>query len=223
MTDLELKKKVESELNWEPSINAAEIGVAAKDGIVTLTGRVQSYWEKSSAERAASRVSGVKAVVNELEIRLPTSSERTDEDIARAAVQALDWSISVPSDRIKVKVSKGWLTLEGSVEWQYQKSAAENAVRNLVGVKGVSNVIEVKPHVSKAVVKSAIQDALKRSAPVESLSRRMATRLRSVELSARGLNERKPSALPGVHLACVMSTTAYQSDSLRQQPETCFT
>jgi osmotically-inducible protein OsmY len=167
MTDLELKKKVESELTWEPSINAAEIGVAAKDGIVTLTGRVQSYWEKSSAERAASRVSGVKAVVNELEVRLPTSSERTDEDIARAAVQALDWSISVPSDRIKVKISKGWITLEGYVEWQYQKSAAENAVRNLVGVKGVSNLIEVKPHVSKAVVKSAIQDALKRSAEVD--------------------------------------------------------
>lgn len=167
MTALELKKKVESELSWEPSINAAEIGVAAEDGIVTLTGRVKSYWEKSSAERAASRVSGVKAVVNELEVRLPFSSERTDEDIARAAVQALDWSISVPSDRTKVKVSKGWITLEGCVEWQYQKSAAENAVRNLVGVKGVSNMIEVKPQVSKVVVKSAIEDALRRSAEVD--------------------------------------------------------
>ncbi|MGB7847546.1 MAG: BON domain-containing protein [Candidatus Acidiferrum sp.] len=167
MTDLELKKNVESELNWEPSINAAEIGVAAKDGIVTLTGHVKSYWEKSSAERAASRVSGVRAVVNELEIRLPNSSERTDEDIARAAVRALDWSVSVPSDRIKVKVCKGWITLEGTVEWQYQKSAAENAVRNLLGVKGVSNMIEVKPQVSKVVVKSAIEDALKRSAELD--------------------------------------------------------
>lgn len=167
MTDLELKKSVESQLNWEPSINAAEIGVAAKDGIVTLTGRVQSYWEKVSAERAASRVSGVRAVVNELEIRLPTSSERTDEDIARAAIHALDWYISIPSDRIKVKVSKGWITLEGTVEWQYQKSMAENAVRDLVGVKGVSNLIEVKPQVSKAVVKNAIESALKRSAEVD--------------------------------------------------------
>jgi osmotically-inducible protein OsmY len=167
MTDRELKKSVESELIWEPSINAAEIGVAVKDGIVTLTGRVQSYWEKSSAERAASRVSGVRAIVNELQIRLPASSERTDEDIARAAVHALDWSISVPSDRIKVKVSKGWITLDGTVEWQYQKAAAENAVRNLIGVKGVSNMIDVKPQVSKTVVKSAIEDALKRSAEVD--------------------------------------------------------
>jgi osmotically-inducible protein OsmY len=167
MTDLELKKSVESELNWEPSINAAEIGVAAKDGIVTLTGHVSSYWQKLAAERAAMRVSGVKAVVNELEIQLPTSKERTEEDIARAAVNALDWSISVPADRIKVKVSKGWITLEGSVEWQFQKSAAEKAVRYLTGVRGVSNLIEVKPQVSKIVVKSAIEAALKRSAEVD--------------------------------------------------------
>lgn len=167
MTDLELKKSVEAEMDYEPSVHAAEIGVAAKDGIVTLTGRVQSYWEKLAAERAASRVSGVKAVVNELEIRLPSFSERTDEDIARAALNALDWSISVPSDRIKVKVSKGWITLEGNVEWQYQKAAAEKAVRLLTGVKGVSNLIEVKPQVSTTVVKSAIEAALKRSAEVD--------------------------------------------------------
>jgi osmotically-inducible protein OsmY len=167
MTDLELRKNVESELNWEPSVPAAEIGVAAKDGIVTLTGRVQSYWEKLAAERAAARVSGVRAVVNELEIRLPYTSERTDEDIARAAVNALEWTISVPSERIKVKVSKGWITLEGNVEWQFQKSAAEKAVRYLTGVKGVSNLIEVKPQVSKSVVKTAIEDALKRSAEVD--------------------------------------------------------
>jgi osmotically-inducible protein OsmY len=167
MTDLELKKSVESELNWEPSVNAAEIGVAVKDGVVTLTGRVESYWEKIAAERAATRVSGVKAIANELEIRLPTSSERTDEDIAQAAVRALDWYISVPSDRIKVKVSKGWVTLEGSVDWQYQKTAAEEAVRNLIGVKGVLNHIEVKPQVSKVEVKSAIEAALRRSAEVD--------------------------------------------------------
>ena len=116
MTDPELKRNVESELDWEPSVNAAEIGVAVKDGIVTLTGHVQSYWQKIAAERAASRASSVKAVANELEIRLPASSERTDEDIARAAVNALNWSISVPADRIKVKVSKGWITQEGTVE-----------------------------------------------------------------------------------------------------------
>ena len=167
MSDLELKKSVEAELNWEPSINAAEIGVAVKDGVVTLTGRVESYWEKVAAEGAAGRVARVRAVANELEIRLPSSSERTDEDIARAAVNALDWFVSVPSDRIKVKVSKGWVTLEGTVDWQYQKSAAERAVRDLIGVKGVTNVVEVKPRVSATEVKSAIEAALKRSAEVD--------------------------------------------------------
>ena len=167
MTDLELKKSVESELNWEPSVNAAEIGVAVKDGVVTLTGRVESYWEKIAAERAATRVSGVKAIANELEIRLPTSSERTDEDIARAAINRLESSVTVAKDRVKVKVSKGWITLEGSVDWQYQKTAAEEAVRNLIGVKGVLNHIEVKPQVSKVEVKSAIEAALRRSAEVD--------------------------------------------------------
>ena len=167
MDDLELKKSVESELNFEPSINAAEIGVAVKGGIVTLSGRVPSYWEKIAAERAAARVSGVKAVANELEVRLPGSSERTDEDIARAAVDTLRWTVLVPQDKIKVKVSKGWVTLEGSVDWQYQKSAAEKAVRKLVGVVGVSNLVEVKPAVSKAEVKSSIEAALKRLAEVD--------------------------------------------------------
>src|SRR5882757_11196370 len=167
MTDLEIKKNVESELNWEPSINAAEIGVAVKDGIVTLTGRVQSYWDKVAAEHAADRVAGVKAVVNELEIRLPYASERTDEDIARAAVESLNWSVLVPKDRIKVKVSKGWVTLEGTVDWQFQKTAAEKAVRKLYGVLGVTNLVEVKARVSKAEVRAEIESALKRSAELD--------------------------------------------------------
>jgi osmotically-inducible protein OsmY len=167
MTDLELRKRVEDELNWEPSVDAAAIGVTAKDGIVTLTGHVQSYTEKMAAERAAARLSGVRAVVNELEIRLPNSSERTDEDIARAAISNLNWYVPIPKDRIKVKVSKGWVTLEGTVDWQFEKRAAETAVQNLIGVRGVSNLIEVKPQVSKAVVKSAIESALKRSAEVD--------------------------------------------------------
>jgi osmotically-inducible protein OsmY len=167
MTDLELKKNVEAELNWEPSLNAAEIGVAVSGGIVTLTGHVSSYWQKFTAERAASRVAGVKAIANEIEVRLPTSSERTDEDIARAAVNSLNWAVSVPADRIKVKVSKGWITLEGTVDWQYQRAAAENAVRYLIGVRAVSNLIEVKPQVSKVEIKAAIEAALKRSAELD--------------------------------------------------------
>jgi len=167
MNDLELKKNVETELNYEPSINPAEIGVAAKDGIVTLTGRVQSYWEKVAAERAATRVDGVKAVVNELTVRLPYSSERTDEDIAQAALNSLKWSVLIPADSIKVKVSKGWVTLEGTVDWQFQKIAAEKAVRKLYGVIGVTNSVEVKSQASKAEVKSEIESALRRSAELD--------------------------------------------------------
>lgn len=167
MNDMEIKKNVEMELDWEPSVNAAQIGVAVKNGIVTLAGSVSSYWERHAAERAASRVAEVKAVVNDLEVRLPTSSERTDEDIARAAVNALDWSIAVPSDRIKVNVSKGWITLEGTVNWRFQKKAAEKAVRDLVGVKGVTNLIDVRPQVRPSEVKSQIEDALKRGAEID--------------------------------------------------------
>lgn len=167
MDDLALKKAVESELNFEPSIDPAEIGVAAKDGIVTLTGHVRSYWEKTAAERATERVGGVKAVVNEMDVRLPGSSERTDQDIARAALDSLKWNVLVPQDRIKVKVSYGWVTLEGTVEWQFQKEAAEKAVRKLFGVKGVTNIVEVKARVSKGEVKAAIEDALKRSAELD--------------------------------------------------------
>jgi len=167
MTDLELKTNVETELNWEPSVNAADIGVAVKDNVVTLTGTVESYWERMTAERAASRVSGVKALANDLEVRLPFSIKRTDEDIAHAAVNRLDWSVTVPKDRLKVKVSQGRITLEGEVDWQFQKEAAEDAVRNLRGVKGVSNHLEVKPQVSTTEVKNAIEAALKRSAEVD--------------------------------------------------------
>ncbi|MGA9888771.1 MAG: BON domain-containing protein [Candidatus Acidiferrales bacterium] len=167
MTNLELKRNVETELSWEPSVDAAEIGVSVKEGVVTLNGQVKSYWEKWSAERAVSRVAGVRAIVNELEVHLPSSSERTDEDIAKAAVAALDGSIMVPAKRIKVKVSNGWVTLEGSVDWRFQKRAAESAMRDLIGVRGVINLVEVKPRVSTSEVKSSIEAALKRSAELD--------------------------------------------------------
>ncbi len=124
ITDSELQRDVLDELKWDPGVNAAHIGVSVKNGIVTLSGYVPSYWEKHSAEKAAKRVYGVMAVANELKVKLPGSSQRTDEDIAAACVNALKSSISIPSDKIKVVVSTGWVTLEGEVEWQYQKRAA---------------------------------------------------------------------------------------------------
>ena len=167
MTDRELQQDVLRELEWEPTVQAAHIGVSVKDGVVTLSGYVPSYAEKYAAERTAKRVHGVCAVVNELEIKLPGSSERTDEDIAIAAVNALKANSWVPADKIKITVSKGWVTLEGDVEWQYEKNAAENAVRYLTGVKGVSNLVRVKPRVSPSEIKSKIEDAFKRSAELD--------------------------------------------------------
>jgi osmotically-inducible protein OsmY len=164
MTDKDIQQAVLRELGWEPMVKSTEIGVAVKEGIVTLSGYVDSYSKRYNAERAAKRVYGVKAVVNELEVHLPTSSERTDEDIARAVVRALEDRITVPRDRIKVTVSNGWVTLEGEVEWQYQKEAADSAVRHLTGVRGVTNQITVKPRVSPAEIRSKIEEALRRSA-----------------------------------------------------------
>jgi len=164
---MELKRDVEDELKWDPSVNAAEIGVAVKDGVVTLTGYVDSYFEKRAAERAAARVSGSKAIVQKIEVRLPGLSQRTDVDIARAAANALQWDISVPKDRVQVKVENGWVTLEGTVDWHYQKHAAERAVENLIGVKGVSNLITVKPTVTPSEVKNKIEDSFKRQAELD--------------------------------------------------------
>jgi osmotically-inducible protein OsmY len=183
-TDTELQRDVLDELKWEPSVNAAHVGVSVKDGIVTLTGHVPSFSEKYYAEKAAKRVYGVKAVANELDVKLPGSSKRTDEDIAKACVNALKSNYSVPQDKIKVIVNDGWVTLEGEVEWQYQKEAAVNAVRHLTGVTGVSNSITVKPHVSPTDVKAKIEDALKRSAEMD--ARRITVEAEGGKVTLRG-------------------------------------
>jgi osmotically-inducible protein OsmY len=164
-TDQEIQMDVLAELRWDHSIQANEIGVAVKDGVVTLTGTVDTYLKKWKAEEAAHRVAGVAAVANDITVR--TIGERTDADIAAAAVHALKWNSSVPADKIQVTVDKGWVTLKGEVEWQYQKEEAERAVRPLWGVKGVSNLIVVKPHASPTDLKKKIEDALVRSAEVD--------------------------------------------------------
>lgn len=166
-SDLEIQRDVLNELKWEPQVSAAHVGVSVKEGVVTLTGHLESLAEKDAAERAAKRVAGVRAVANEIEVKLPESSRRSDEDIARDAVHALYSRLFVPADRIKVTVSKGWVTLEGQVKWGFQKNLAEKAVRKVRGVVGVSNYITVTPGVSPDEVKSRIEDALKRSAAVD--------------------------------------------------------
>ena len=183
-TDSQLQHDVIKELEWEPRIDAAHIGVAAKDGVVTLSGSVPSYGEKHEAVRAAKRVYGVKAVVDEIEVKLPSSSERTDTDIAEAAVRALKNNLSVPDEKIKVTVREGWITLEGEVEWQHQKTAAESSVRYLVGVKGVSNLIMVKPRVSPTDVQMKIEEALKRSAEMD--ARRITVEVSGGRVTLRG-------------------------------------
>lgn len=166
-TDTELQREVLDELRWEASVNAADIGVSVKGGVVTLSGHVPSYAEKWGAERAAKRVEGVRAVANELDVHLPSDSVRTDQDIATACVNALKNNIVVPDRKIKATVSKGWVELEGEVEWQFQRDAAERAVRYLPGVIGVTNLITVKPRVTASDLKSKIQDAFKRSAAMD--------------------------------------------------------
>jgi osmotically-inducible protein OsmY len=161
-TDEEIQKDVLAELKWDAQVQPNEIGVSVKDSIVTLTGWVDSYLKKWSAEEAAHKVAGVKAVANDIEIRLAT--ERTDADIAAAAVRALEWDAFVPSSQVHVTVSKGWVTLKGEVEWQYQKQDAERVVRRLLGVKGVTNLISVKPRVTPTDLKRKIEDALLRNA-----------------------------------------------------------
>ena len=165
--DAVLKGDVLDELEWEPSINAARIGVAVKEGVATLSGEVASYHEKVEAERAALRVEGVKGIASEIEIHLPGTSHRSDADIARAAIDTLQWNSSIPPNHIKVVVKKGWVTLEGDVDWGYQRTTAEDAVRRLTGVTGVSNQVAVKARPTSAGIKTRIEQAFKRSAEVD--------------------------------------------------------
>jgi osmotically-inducible protein OsmY len=181
-TDSELRREVERELEWEPSVDERRIGVSVMDGIVTLTGEVSSFGEKWRAERAVERVAGVRGIANDLEVKL--LSERSDVDIAKAAADALKWNVMVPSDKITVKVSKGWLTLEGEVRWDYQRRAAERAVRDLPGVRGVSNLIRIKPRVEPDHVKERIEETFKRVATLD--ANRISVQVEGSEVTLRG-------------------------------------
>jgi osmotically-inducible protein OsmY len=166
-TDAQLKADVTRELEWDPSINAAHVGVAAKDGVVTLTGHLETFAEKHAVERAAQRVEAVRAVAVELDVKLAPGHQRSDSDIAQAAECAFRWNVLIPAARIGVKVERGWVTLTGEVDWDYQRSSAAKAVRGLTGVVGLSNGITLKPAITPADVSTRIRQALERHAQRE--------------------------------------------------------
>jgi osmotically-inducible protein OsmY len=176
-SDSEIEKDVKAELEWDPDLDATDIAVSVKNGVVTLTGFVKSYTDRYEAEAAAKRVAGVVAVANDIEVRMPSVDERPDPDIAREAAAAIKSQLPISSEHIKIIVKNGWVTLEGEVEWQYQRQTAENVVRRIKGVKGVSNTILLKPRAEPTEVKRKIQEALRRSAEVDA---------NRIEVEARG-------------------------------------
>jgi osmotically-inducible protein OsmY len=166
--DAMLRSDIVAELNFDPAITATDVGVIVKDGVVTLTGHPRSHAEKHAIERAVQRVKGVKALAIEMQVKLPSGHERTDADIALAAERALEWNVLVPDGKIRPMAEKGWVTLNGEVEWEYQRRAAEVAVRSLLGVTGVTNRVAVKPKFTPADVEARIRQALERQADRES-------------------------------------------------------
>jgi osmotically-inducible protein OsmY len=203
--DTQLQQDVMDELRYEPSLDEKEIGVNVANGLVALTGRVKTYAEKLAAIRAVERVAGVRGIANEVAVAPPKAFEHTDVDIAEAAIRALQWRASVPSDRVKARVEKGWVTLEGKLDWQFQKEAAEDAVRPLAGVRGITNVITVAPPAKPAEVSQKIVAALSRSAALHAQQIKVEARDRKVTLkgTVHSWDERREAeyaawAAPGV-------------------------
>ena len=167
-TDSQIQKDVMAQLKWEPFLNASEIGVAVKNGIVTLSGQVDSYLKKIAAEDAAKKIAGVKAIAEDIQIGVSPSNKKTDTEIAEAVVNALKWHTAVQEEKIKIKVENGLVRLEGEVEWEYQKTNAKSAVANLAGVNGVINLIVVKPKIVSSAIEKRINEAFHRSATIDS-------------------------------------------------------
>jgi len=165
--DSDIERDVKDELRWQPDLNPTDVGVSVKGGVVALTGFVHHYTDRYDAEMAAKRVQGVVAIANDIEVRIPNVDQRPDPEIARDAVSAIKAPLPMSSEGIKIEVSGGWVTLNGKVEWQYQRNTAETAVRKIKGVKGVNNLIELKPKAQPADIKRKIQEAFKRNAQID--------------------------------------------------------
>lgn len=183
--DYLVQQNVQDELLWEPALNAVEIGVSVKNGIVTLSGTVDSLSKKLAAERAVKRVKNVKGVAMDVEVVYPSSNKRSDAAIAQAAVDALAWSNLVPSDQVHVEVEDGYITLEGEVQWQYQRDAAKDAVKDLQGVKGISNLVTVRPAASTFLIKDNIKKALQRMANIEADNIAILTEEKTITLKGK--------------------------------------
>jgi osmotically-inducible protein OsmY len=205
-TDIQLRDDVLAELDWEPSVQAAQIGVEAKEGVVTLRGRVASFGEKWDAERAAQRVAGVQSVAVELEVHLPGDSRRDDTDIASSVNHALAWLAFDPGHDIKAVVEQGFITLTGAVKWQYQRQAAATAVRYLLGVKGVSNQIHLDPVASLQAVKEDIEQALQRRAREEA---------KKVDVHVSGSEVTLSGVVPDWQERSIARETAWNSAGVR--------
>jgi osmotically-inducible protein OsmY len=204
-TDRELQEQVLQALEWEPGVDAADVGVSIDDGVVTLRGEVGTLREKWLAERAARHVAGVRAVANDLEVAPDEGGARTDSAIAQAVANALEWDSALPDGAVTATVRHGWVTLNGTVPWHYQRVAAERAVQHLYGVKGINNSILVKPHVTPEDVKAKIESAFKRSAELDAARVAVETRDGAVilrgtvhSLIERDEAERAAWAAPGV-------------------------
>lgn len=184
-TDSKIKEDVLDELAWQPDIDETQIGVIVENGIVTLTGTVDSYTKKIAAEKAIKGVLGVKAVAEDIEVKYGNSYKRTDKEIAKAVVEALKWNFSVPEDKVKVKVENGWVYLSGEVKWSYQKDSAKNAIQNLLGVKYVANNITLKQVIEPVNIENRIKKAFERSADIDAKNINVTTHDHSVKLSGK--------------------------------------
>jgi osmotically-inducible protein OsmY len=205
-TDSQLQHDVMTELEWEPSVDPADIGVAVNDGVVTLSGYVKSYPEKIAAEKAARRVVGVRALAEEIKVRFASDPKTADHEIAKRILDTLSWNVSVPDNKVDVKVEHGWVTLTGTVDWNYQSVEAKRAAGRISGVAGVSNLIEVKKLPAATDVKHLITAAFKRQADLDAASVTVVTEGNTVKLGGkvkawneRGIAERAAWAAPGVN------------------------